>query len=325
MKTATMSKLEAGEERYRAAERRLWESAGVMPAERRLFLPGHRINVRVQELGEGPPTIFLHGGPGAAGSVWVYLAARLPHLRCILVDRPGTGLSDPYPIRHHSELRPHSERFVAELLDALELDHAHVVGSSHGSYMALAAALRHPDRIAGMVHMGCPGFIEGMRETAIDRLVLWPGVAKLFSLMPASEKELRKACRRLGHGPSLDAGRIPQEFFDWGVAVVRDTCTMREDLGLMARLGSFRGFEPSLTIRDDELATLRSPTLLYWGTLDPYGAEDVARRLASIIPDARLEIRSHAGHLPWFDDPQDAAAATTDFLAGVTAAQRNHG
>jgi len=317
MSAATTRQRAVNEQQFREAEQRLWESAGANPTERRVDLPGERINVRVQELGEGPPTVFLHGGPGASGAVWAYLAARLSQVRCILVDRPGTGLSDAYPIRHHAELRPHSERFLAELLDALEIDRAHVVGSSHGSYMALAAALRHPDRFGGMVHMGCPGFIEGMKASAIDRLVLWPGMARLFSLLPASEGELKKASRRLGHGPSLDADRIPQEFFDWAIALMRHTPTMREELGLMARLGSIRGFYPSLTIRDEELATLRSPTLLYWGTLDPYGGEEVARRLASVMPDARLVLREDSGHLPWFDDPAHAAATTGEFLTAV--------
>ena len=301
------------ERTFREAEQRLWKAAGAAPTERRVHLASDGINVRVQEFGEGPATLFIHGGPGAAGSIWAFLAARMPQLRCIMVDRPGTGLSDPLELDAET-LRSHSERFVADLLDALELDKAHLIGSSHGSYIALAASLRYPERVSRTVHMGCPGFIEGMVVSTMDRLILWPGMAWLFSRMPVNENELRKSIRRLGHGASLDAGRIPQEVFDWSMAIMKYTPTMREELRLMARLGTIRGFYPSLTIRDDELAAVRSPTLLYWGEHDPYGGPEVAQRLASVIPDAQLELVRGAGHLPWADDPDRAAAAVREFL-----------
>jgi pimeloyl-ACP methyl ester carboxylesterase len=310
----------ANEHAFRQAEQRLWQAAGAVPTERRVHLANDEIGVRVQEVGEGPATLFIHGGPGAAGSIWAFLVAHLSQLRCIVVDRPGTGLSDPLPL-NATTMRPHSERFVPDLLDALELDKAHLVGSSHGSYIALVASLRYPDRVDRTIHMGCPGFVEGMAVSAMDRLILWPGMAWLFSRMPVNESELRKSIRRLGHGVSLDAGRIPQVLFDWSMAVMKCTPTMREELRFMARLGTIRGFYPSITIRDEELAAVRSPTLLYWGEHDPYGGPELARRLASVIPDTQLELIEGAGHLPWVDDPERAAAAVYDFL-GVTGSSR---
>jgi 2-hydroxy-6-oxonona-2,4-dienedioate hydrolase len=301
------------EQAYRAAEQRLWREAGAQPAERRVRLARDDIGVRVLECGTGPPALFLHGGPNA-GSTWAFLAARLPQLRCIVVDRPGTGLSEPYRIRHHSELRPHAERFVIDLLDGLGIERAHLVGSSHGGYMAIVAALKHPERVGRTVQMGCPGFIEGMIVGALDRMILWPGMAWLFSRLPVSESEMRKTFRRMGHDVSMDAGRIPEVFIDWSMALVKHTPTLREELAAYAPLGSVRGFYPALTISDDELATLRSPTLLYWGERDNYGPPDVARRVAATIPDARLELVPDAGHLPWLDDPDRAAAAVHEYL-----------
>lgn len=55
--------------------------------------------VRIQEVGDGRPVIFVHGAPVASSS-WVLLADALrEEFRCILVDRPGCGLSDPLPNR----------------------------------------------------------------------------------------------------------------------------------------------------------------------------------------------------------------------------------
>jgi pimeloyl-ACP methyl ester carboxylesterase len=83
---------------YRDAEAVFWSSFGCSPsAEHHARLPTTGTTVRVQEVGEGPPVLFLHGGPNA-GSTWAPLVTHLVGLRCLLVDRPGTGLSAPYPI-----------------------------------------------------------------------------------------------------------------------------------------------------------------------------------------------------------------------------------
>ena len=82
------------EARYRKAERRLWASLGVSPTERRLHLSHSGVGVRVQEAGEGPAVVFVHGGSNS-GTSWAPLVAQLEDFHCILLDRPGCGLSDP--------------------------------------------------------------------------------------------------------------------------------------------------------------------------------------------------------------------------------------
>lgn len=51
----------------------------------------------------------------------VHLAARLPQLRCLLLDRPGTGLSDPHPLADPAAVRHEAETLVADVLDGLEI------------------------------------------------------------------------------------------------------------------------------------------------------------------------------------------------------------
>ena len=82
------------ESRYREAERALWDSLGVEPKEGWLRLPSLDTDVRVLELGVGPPVLFIHGG-STSGTSWADLAAALPEFRCILLDRPGAALSPP--------------------------------------------------------------------------------------------------------------------------------------------------------------------------------------------------------------------------------------
>ena len=122
-------------ERFADAERRLWEHVGARPTERRVTLPAGG-QVRVQELGDGVPFVLLHGG-SIAGTSWATLAAALDGVRCILVDRPGCGLSDPIvggPLHDLRSVQAYADRLLPELLDALDLGSAAVGATSYGGF-----------------------------------------------------------------------------------------------------------------------------------------------------------------------------------------------
>jgi 2-hydroxy-6-oxonona-2,4-dienedioate hydrolase len=288
------------EHAYRQAERDFLSYLGVTPKEQRIRLERNAVTVRVQEHGDGPPVLFLHGGPGSCGTAWATLAARLPDLRCLLVDRPGTGLSDRKSLSGPAAVRHEAETLVVDVLDALGLDRAHLVGSSHGGYAALLAGAEYPDRVDRTVLVGSPGLVQGAKVTLFDRLLLAPGGRHVFGLFPASERALRSTFRQLGHGPDLE---LPRAEMDWYVALQRHTDTMRNDFETIANMGTFRGgFDASLWIGPELLGRVRSPTYLLWGAQEVYGDAAVATRAADALPDAELEL-IEGGHLIWLDAP----------------------
>ena len=296
---------------YRDAEAALWASFGCRPsAEHHVRLPATGTNVRVQEVGAGPPVLFLHGGPNT-GSTWVPLVAHLAGLRCLLVDRPGTGLSAPYPVTV-SNLPRIGARFVPELLDGLGIGRAHVVASSFGGHLALRSAAAHPDRFLRMVQMAAPALIPGDSFPPFMRWLVRPSVRRLVNVLPPNERAGRAILRQIGHGASLDAGRIPPTFLAWYVALQRHTDTMRHDGDM---IGNALPQADTIRLTDELLASVPVPTLFWWGADDTFGGEPVARHLVEVMPDAQLTMVPHAGHLPWLDDPVGAAAATATFLA----------
>jgi 2-hydroxy-6-oxonona-2,4-dienedioate hydrolase len=143
------------EARYREAERQLWESVGVTPTEQQLRLDRIGVTVRVQEVGVGPAVVFVHGSTNS-GVSWAPLIARLNGFHCLLVDRPGCGLSEPLPNTLDDPVRlgTYGDALIVDVLDALGLDHAHVVATSFGGYFALRAAAAHPDRVDRVVEFG---------------------------------------------------------------------------------------------------------------------------------------------------------------------------
>lgn len=110
------------------------------------------------EVGAATPVVLLHGsGPGV--SAWANWRLLLPELsrsrRVIAPDLAGFGFTDrPERVTYAMETWV---RQVADLFDALELDRADLVGNSFGGALALAFAIRNPERVRRLVLMGSVG------------------------------------------------------------------------------------------------------------------------------------------------------------------------
>ena len=311
------------EQRYRKSEAKLFASAGIDPIERWLELPTTGTRARVVEVGEGQPVLFLSGGPDA-GATWAYAAAHTAGLRSILLDRPGTGLSEP------PQRVPDAERlpaYVADLtrdvLDALGLPRVSLVGCSFGGYSALRSALALDHRIERVVLAGCPAFVPGWRQPRFFSVLRTPVLGGLLLAAPPTRSSVRFSLKELGHRRSLRAGSIPAEMLDWVRSWQRDTDTMRNDAAMIIACGTRRGgFDARLDLRPDELAAIRQPCLVLVGTDDPVGDDTVGRELAAILPSSRAVVWPDAGHLPWLDDPVGFGGLVSDFLGDAPAPER---
>lgn len=305
---------DARAEAYRASERRLWLSLGAHPSEHFVELQTLGTRVRVQELGEGEPVVYVHGGP-SAGTTWAPLAAALTGYRSFIVDRPGTGLSEPWPVRADN-LDLFADHFLLDLLDALDLERAHVVASSFGGFLALRTAAVAPERVDRMVQMGCPAGVPGMSVPPFMRAAAVAPLRRLITALPSNERSARSVLGQIGHAKSVAAGRFTPEFMGWYLSLQRDTNTMRNELPMVGSLMSAGGaVRPALALSGDLLRSVGTRALFYWGLDDPFGGAGIARTTAAALPNAALELVGDAGHLPWLDDPASAARAVASFLS----------
>lgn len=304
---------------YRAAERRLWRSIGARPTERIIHLERIGVDVRLQEVGSGPPVLFIHG-IATSGVSWAALAARATGFRCLILDRPGTGLSQPLTRSiDPTTIAELSDVLVADVLDALELPSTHVVASSLGGYVALRSAAANPDRVERMVQFSWPVGAPTRALPILLRALSLPGFRRLFERLPRTERSIRILLERMGHGEKLLDGRISQREIDCYLALMLHTDTMRNELApVPALMSPFRGLE-RLHLDDDVLARVVCPTLFVWGGGDPFGGEAVARALVDRLPNAELDVMPEAGHSPWLDDMDACAEKLVRYLDdGVT-------
>jgi pimeloyl-ACP methyl ester carboxylesterase len=95
---------------------------------------------------ENTPIVFIHGLLGQLNHFTFALAARFPERRVVLIDRPGSGYSEP--------ARPQTIKvqadIIARAIERLGLKCPLVVGHSFGGTVALAVALGHSDKIGGL-------------------------------------------------------------------------------------------------------------------------------------------------------------------------------
>ncbi|MDJ0792062.1 MAG: alpha/beta hydrolase [Acidimicrobiia bacterium] len=305
------------EAKYRQAEQRLWTDVGVQPNEKVVTLASSGTDVRVQIIGSGEPVLFIHGGPNS-GSTWAPIVGAFDGYQCLLVDRPGTGLSAPYAdLEDVHDFVRHSDRFVSDIADALGFERLHIVASSLGGYIAIRSAANAPDRFGRMVQMACPAMAPGMLLPKFMTMMSSTLFRRVTGVLPPSRKVSNDIMRQIGHGKSIDAGRIPDTFTDWYLDLQRYTDTMRNDGDLIGMAVSRKtGIDPSLTLTDATLGAVEAPTLFLWGEDDGFGGADVAERTTDPMPNVTLEMIPDAGHLPWLDFPAEIGARTRAFIDG---------
>jgi pimeloyl-ACP methyl ester carboxylesterase len=154
----------------------------------------------VLEAGDGPPLLLVHGGLGQA-SDWAPTMAQLARdFHVYAPDRPGHGLADPFHFSDFaSQVLPHAVTFLSEIMDALGLDCAPVVGCSMGGGWVIELALRQPDRVSQVVLVGAPvGVIERLPPEFFEmrdlyRMVQRPVVGRLVRYMMTKSSARERA------------------------------------------------------------------------------------------------------------------------------------
>ncbi len=302
-------------QRYRSAEKALFQAHGLAKEEHFVEIPSLGIRVRVQVAGKGTPLLFVHGGPNA-GSTWAALVSLLPDFQCMLLDRPGCGLSEPLDVANLSaSVLTH---WITTILDTV-LNHfgvrkAVLVGSSMGGYWTLRYTLSRPERVVGLVLEGCPALVEGMVVPAFMKSLTYPVLRWLIPRLPTTRSYARKMLRDIGHAAAVADGRISEPFIAWYVALVNDTDTMQHDVALINRVLVGGRMHPEYILKDADIQQVTIPTLWLWGEDDPFGDVDLGQRIHRGMSHSHFMGFPNSGHLPWLDASEEHAKAVRAFV-----------
>ena len=310
--TVAMPHSTARAERYRQAEQAVWDHYGLAPSERFVDIREPAARIRVIEVGSGPPLFVAHGTFGGGPSV-AALAKVLPDRRFLLMDRPGFGLSTPIAYRAETFGRTIADIQQA-ILDGIGVEKVDVVGHSIGAVFALRFALHHPKRVGRVVLLGAGPVVQGAGVPAPIRLIGSPLGPVMLGLL-RGRRAVRSMIARSGHGAALADGRIPEVMLDWRVSVNRETESMEHERAMVRAIVHGSRYRHGVTFPDGELAAIRQPTLMVYGTLDSLGDSALWKRVMEALPEGELAIINDAGHMVWLDEPASVARMMEEFLS----------
>jgi pimeloyl-ACP methyl ester carboxylesterase len=276
--------------------------------ERERYVRAGSVRARVIESGEGEPVLLIHGVGGFAEN-WrpTMEALASSGFRPIACDLPGFGRSErARRARYFDPQEPYYARFIAELLDALDIESADVVGHSLGGAVAAVSAISFPERVRRLILVAPGGF--GTTLASSFRMFSLPLLDRLAPFV--SDRLIRDVVCANFADPSC----APDWLFDDAVRYSR-AGGAAEFARVLRTVVTLRGVRPELIAAWEERgATLRSPALVVWGRLDRVLPVEHAQAAIARIPNARLEIIEDAGHLVMLERPKEFARALLAFL-----------
>ncbi|WP_433447174.1 alpha/beta fold hydrolase [Streptomyces sp. CA-142005] len=228
--------------------------------------------------GRRPPVVCVHGAGVSSREFQPFIEVLGHRHDAWTVDLPGFGASAGP--RHPLGLRALADA-LAEWLAAVGLGQVVLLGGSFGCQVAVDAAVRHPDRIAGLVLVGP-------------------------TLDPAARGFLRQLLRWLRNAPHERVSMAPLNLADY------------RDAGGRRIAGAFT---ESLRDRiEDKLPHVVVPTLVVRGAQDRMVPQEWAEEVTRLLPAGRLAMVERSGHMVPYRQPHSLAALVTDFLAHECAA-----
>ena len=163
-----------------------------------------RERISILEAGRGEPVLCLHGLGGTKASFLSTVAALADSYRVIAADLPGFGDSDK-PIGAAYDAA-YFARSVGRLLDALELERAHLVGNSMGGRVAIEVGLSEPERADKIVLLS-PA-LAWLRESQWNKLLQFTP-PRLGLIQPTPRARRRAAGAAASSPAATTAGRPP--------------------------------------------------------------------------------------------------------------------
>lgn len=251
-----------------------------------------KVRIRVHSQGSGPALVFLHGPWGLAWDPFLDELAKSFTVHA--PEHPGTTPETPDDVYQLDGLWD-LVLCYDELLAALGVDNAALVGHSFGGMLACELAAAYPARVRRLALIAPLGF---WRDG--DRVVNWMMLdpARLPEYVFRDPKS--EAARRMfGTGADPDAATEARVRLAWGMGATGKFIWPIPDKGLKKRIHR-----------------VTAPALLIWGKEDrlvpPVYADEFTRRLRG----ARVQTVDGAGHVPHLEQPDVVARMVREFVAG---------
>jgi len=271
-------------------------------------LHGHPVTYH--RMGKGPAVLLVHGITSSSRTWRTVMPALAEHHTVIAPDLLGHGRSAKP--RGDYSLGAYASG-LRDLLVALEIPRASVVGHSLGGGVAMQFAYQFPERVERLVLVDSGGL--GAEVSLVLRAATLPGSEYVLPLMVSSPLRgataaLGSVLGRLGLRANADMRGVAEGFESF-----RDADARRAFVHTARSVIDPAGQRVDAT--DRLYLAAHVPSLIVWGEKDRMIPVKHAHEAHANMPGSRLEVFPGAGHFPFNDDPERFAALLLDFLAST--------
>jgi pimeloyl-ACP methyl ester carboxylesterase len=255
-----------------------------------------RVGIAYREAGDAtaPPLLLVHGLMTTSYSWRYVMHALAERWRVIAIDLVGCGDSDKPDVRYHPD---HVARSIVEVMDTLAIRGSDVVGNSMGGYLAMWSALIDREAIGRLVNIHSPG-VPMARLTALRLAMGVSGSEALLSAMVSAAPERWVHKNVHYYDETLKSLEEAREY----ARPLRDPAgrrTFARYLRDTLDVEDMRRFTQLLA--DDPFPI---PLTLLYAPRDPMVPPEVGKRLAELVPAARLRWLEGCSHFAHIDRPE---------------------
>jgi pimeloyl-ACP methyl ester carboxylesterase len=270
-----------------------------------ITLHGRRVIYRIA--GSGPPVVLIHGMLNSS-SHWQSVAMELARDHTVIApDLIGHG--DSAAPRGDYSLGAHAAS-IRDLLAAIGIDRANIVGHSLGGGVAMQFFYQFPQRVERLVLISSGGL--GREVSPMLRTAALPGVSALLSLtiQPRVLSALAGGGRRLRERAL--AGGVYLQAIARALRPLENADARQAFLTTLRSVIDVRGQRVSAT---DRLYLLESmPTMIVWGERDNTIPLVHGRRAHEAIPHSFFRTLPDAAHFPHLEDPGGLSRLLREFI-----------
>lgn len=249
---------------------------------------------------DAPPVVLLHGMEGNAASWRHQLTGLHTDFRLYALDIIGSaGKSDAARLSHDNH---EYGEWLADVLTALGIARAHLVGISNGSWVIFKFAAYAAERVASAVLMSANGIMPVRYPYRFAQLIDRKVVRATKDVLASKFLTKSMVRRAVTNTYVADADFDPHEI-EW--------------FYLLAKYYRFR-FPPG-PVSDRELASLTAPTLLLMGEREQFfPISSVIARARSHLPQVRAEVITGVGHNMCTDNPTLINGRLREFISSLS-------
>lgn len=276
---------------------------------RTVQIHGHDVAYRFggPDPAEGAPVLLLVHGMAGSSATWRDVAPALARdFTVIAPDLMGHG-SSAKP-RHDYSLGAFASG-LRDLLVALRVPRATLVGQSLGGGVAMQFAYQYPERCERLVLVNSGGLGEDV--SWLLRIFTLPGAEYLMPvLFPSFVRDAGDSLRRKLGSFGLRAPHMEEEWR--GYASLTDPETRQAFIKTLRAVIDIGG--QSVSAHDRLYLAELLPTLIVWGDKDRIIPVSHAHDAHEAMPGSELVLFEHAGHFPHVEEPARFVQVLVDFL-----------